>query len=83
MEVDCYSSLLSLLIELKEYEKAKSWGERFAEQYPDQLQSYTLRMKMYFEIEEKEKFFEVLEQLRASNVVIDNQTLKLIRMIQQ
>ena len=83
MEISCCSSLIPLLMELKEYDKAELWGERLAAQYPDQLQSYTLRMKLYFETEEKEKFFEVLAQLRASGVVIDNQTLELIRMIQQ
>lgn len=83
MDAGCYNSLCSLLIELKEYGKAETWGERFADQYPDHLQSYKLRMKLYFAMEEKDKFFETLEQLRASSVVIDNQTLKLIRMVQQ
>lgn len=81
-EAGCYSALISLLIEQKEYEKAELWGERFAEQYPDQLPAYSLRLKLYFETEQKEKFFDVLTQLRASQVVIDNQTLELIRMIQ-
>ena len=69
-------------MELGEYDKAEQWGNRFCVQYPDQLSSYTLRMKLYFETSRKDKFFEVLEELRASSVVIDNQTLELIRMIQ-
>ena len=83
LEVSCYSSLFSRLLELQAYDRAEFWGERFADQYPDQLQAYKLRMRLYFETEEKEKFFETLGQLKASNVVIDNQTLKLIRMVQQ
>ena len=83
LEVSCYSSLFSRLLELQAYDRAEVWGERFADQYPDQLQAYKLRMRLYFETEEKEKFFETLGQLKASNVVIDNQTLKLIRMVQQ
>ena len=79
----CYSGICRLLIDLKAYDRAEVWGERFAVQYPDQLQAYKLRMRMYFEMEEKDKFFETLDQLKASNVVIDNQTLKLIRMVQQ
>lgn len=79
----CYSGICRLLIDLKAYDRAEVWGERFAAQYPDQLQAYKLRMRMYFEMEEKDKFFETLGQLKASNVVIDNQTLKLIRMVQQ
>ena len=31
----------------------------------------------------KEKFFEVLDQLRGSAVVVDNHTLEMIRMIQR
>lgn len=69
-------------MELRQYEAAELWGNRFSEQYPEQLSSYTLRLKLYFETSRKEQFFEVLRQLRASSVVIDNQTLELIRMIQ-
>lgn len=82
METGCYSSLISLLIDQKDTEKAELWGERFAAQYPDQLGAYSLRLKLYFETERKDKFFDVLTQLRASQIVIDNQTLELIRMIQ-
>ena len=79
----CYECILGRIMELGEYDKAELWGNRFSEQYPDQLSSYKLRMKLYFETSRKDKFFEVLEQLRASSVVIDNQTLELIRMIQK
>lgn len=79
----CYSGICRLLIDLKAYDRAEVWEERFAAQYPDQLQAYKLRMRLYFEMEEKDKFFETLDQLKSSNVVIDNQTLKLIRMVQQ
>ena len=77
-----YESILGRTMELGEYDKAEQWGNRFCVQYPDQLSSYTLRMKLYFETSRKGNFFEVLKELRASSVVIDNQTLELIRMIQ-
>lgn len=79
----CYEWILERIMERKRYEKAELWGNRFCEQYPDQLPSYTLRLKLYFETNQKEKFFEVLDQLRASSVVVDNQTLELIRIIQR
>ena len=82
LEVSCYSSLFSRLLELQAYDRAEVWGERFAGQYPDQLQPYTLRMKLYFETEQTERFMQVLAKLRASNIEIDYQTLELIRMIQ-
>ena len=83
MTQECYESIMGRIMELQEYDKAELWGNRFREQYPDLLASYTLRLKLYFETKEKDKFFEVLDQLRASPVVVDNKTLELIRMIQR
>lgn len=80
---DCYEWIIGRIIELGNYRRAEIWANRFIEQYPDQLSSYTLRLKLYFETSRKEKFFEVLDQLRASSVVVDNETLALIRMIQK
>ena len=80
---ECYEWLIGRVTELTEYDKAEMWGNRFFEQYPGLLASYTLRLKLYFETGNKDNFFEVLDQLKASTVVIDNQTLELIRMIQR
>ena len=79
----CYECILGRIMELKEYDEAEVWGNRFSEQYPDQLSAYTLRLKLYFEANRKDKFFEVLDQLRVSAVVVDIQTLEMIRMIQR
>lgn len=83
MTQECYESIMGRMMELQEYEKAELWGDRFCEQYSNLLASYTFRLKLYFETKEKDKFFEVLDQLRASPVVVDNKTLELIRMIQR
>ncbi|MCI6998506.1 MAG: hypothetical protein MR936_17460 [Eubacterium sp.] len=80
---DCYECIMGRMMELRLYDQAELWGDRFCEQYPEQLSSYTLRLKLYFETSQKDKFFEVLDELRASSVVIDNKTLELIRMIQR
>lgn len=80
---ECYEWLIGRITELKEYNKAELWETRFFEQYPDLLAAYTLRLKLYFETGRKDKFFEVLAQLRASSVAVDSKTLELIRMIQQ
>ena len=79
----CYECVLGRILELREYERAELWGDRFFEQYLDQLSSYTLRLKLYFDTGRKDEFFEVLDQLKTSTVVVDNQTLELIRMIQR
>lgn len=80
---ECYEWIMYRTMELSEHEKAELWGKRFYEQYPEQLSAYRLRLKLYFETSQKELFFEVLRQLRNSSVVVDNQTLQLIRMFQR
>lgn len=50
-----------------------------AEQYPDELASYTCRLKLYFACQDREVFFDALETLKRSDVVIDTETLELIR----
>lgn len=79
----CYEAVLGRYMELREYEKAELWGNRFIEQYPEELSAYILRLKLYFETKQNDKFFEVMDQLQASSVVIDNQMLELIRTIQR
>ena len=80
---DCYACICGRMMELGDYDKTEQWGLRFREQYPGQLSSYTLLLKLYFETSRRDKFFEVLDQLRASSVVVDNKTLELIRMVQR
>ena len=67
------------LMEIREYEKSEKWCLRLSEQYPDQLSSYTCKLKLYFVIKNREAFFQTLDGLKASDVVIDNETLELVR----
>ena len=80
---DCYECIVSRTMEVGEYDRSELWGNRYFEQYPDKLTAYTLRMKLFFETGRKDNFFEVQAQLQASSVVVDNQTLELIRMVQR
>lgn len=80
---ECYEWLIGRITELRKYDKAELWGNRFYSQYPDLLSAYTLRLKLYFETGHNDKFFEVLSQLQASSIAIDNKTLELIRIIQK
>ena len=82
VQPDCYTCMIGRLMEVEHYAQAELWGDRFYQQYPDQLSAYTMRLKLYFETGKKENFFTVMDQLRASSVVVDNQTLELIRMVQ-
>lgn len=67
------------LLEVQEYALCRKWCERSREEYPNTLSSYTCFLKLYFTCQERENFFEVLNELKRSNIIIDNETLELIR----
>lgn len=74
-----YEAVSMRLLDVRDYEKCRKWCERAAEQYPGVLSSYTCRLKLYFSCEDRENFFQVLDELKKSNIVIDNETLEMIR----
>ena len=59
--------------------ETEKWCMRLARQHGNALAAYTCRLKLYFTMGEKEKFFEVLQELKESDIIIDNETLELIR----
>lgn len=79
LEVEDYESLCLRLLELEEYPRMETWCSRLVEQYPHCLAAYTCRLKLYFATERRETFFQVLEELKASDIVIDRETLDLVR----
>ena len=74
-----YEAVSMRLLDVRDYEKCRKWCERAAQQYPGVLASYTCRLKLYFSCEDRENFFLVLDELKKSNIVIDNETLEMIR----
>ena len=74
-----YEAVSMRLLDVRDYEKCRKWCERVAVQYPGVLSSYTCRLKLYFSCEDRENFFQVLDELKKSNIVIDNETLEMIR----
>ena len=67
------------LIEVEDFENAGKWCLRLQEKYPDQLSAYTCRLKLYFTTKNREAFFQTLGDLKKSHVVIDSETLEMIR----
>lgn len=61
------------------YKDMELWCDRSRQLYPDELSTYTCQLKLYFTIEDRAKFFDVLNRLRQSDIVIDKETLELIR----
>ncbi len=74
-----YEWICLRLLEVKEFAKTEVWCARMVEQYPLELAAYTCRLKLYFTLQQKERFFQVMEELKGSGIVIDSETLELIR----
>lgn len=66
-------------LEIEEYELCQKWCERAVYQYPNTLSTYTCQLKLFFNSGQKERFFEILNELKSSSIVIDNETLEMIR----
>ncbi len=71
--------ICTLLLRLKEYGRMETWCSRCMEIYPEELTSYTVQLKLYFSTQNREKFFAVMDRLKQSDIVIDRDTLDLIR----
>lgn len=79
MTSSMYEAVSLRLLEVEDFEKCAKWCERAEYQYPNTLSTYSCRMKLYFNSGQKERFFEVIRELKQSAVVIDSETLEMIR----
>jgi Zn-dependent metalloprotease len=79
IESNYYEWICMRLMEIKEYDMMEKWAKRSMEQYPDELSSYTCMLKLYYSTQNQERFFQVLNDLKKSPIVLDNSTLDLIR----
>ena len=80
MTVEHFGWLSSQLMGIGDIDESEKWGKRSFELYPGSLPTYTNRLKLYFKTGDKEKFFQTLEDLKASRITVDKETLDIIRM---
>lgn len=74
-----YENLCMRLLEIRDYEQCEKWCLRGKEAYPNTLSSFTCLLKLYFSSGRKNEFFSVMDELKHSSVVVDKETLELIR----
>lgn len=79
LECEYLEWLCSCLLGVKKYERVKYWGGVLEELYPEELTTYTVQLRLYFSTQDRTRFFEVMDRLKQSNIVIDRDTLDLIR----
>lgn len=74
-----YEMVSMRLLECKQYEICRKWCIRAVQQYPEALASYACQLKLYYECKDKDAFFKVIEELKTSDIILDNETLEMIR----
>lgn len=72
-------SLTSALLQQQEYERCRTWCARSSELYPLALSSFTGRLKLCFSTGDRAGFFDVLDELKRSDVSLDHETLEMVR----
>lgn len=65
--------------DIKDYVRCEFWADVLMQEYPENLSSYTCKLKLYYTVHDREQFFEVMDALKKSSVIVDSETLKMIR----
>ena len=71
------------LLEIGEYENCEKWCDRIKMLHPQTLSAYTCKLKLLFNMGRRDEFFDTIEELKQSSVVIDKETLELIRVFRR
>ncbi len=74
-----YEWISVCLMDIQDYNNAAKWCNRSLEEYPDRLEPYKCLLKLYYSVKDRERFFNTLEALKNSQIVLDNETLEMIR----
>lgn len=74
-----YEAISLRMLEIEDYATCEKWCKRAQYEYPNTLSTYTCQLKLFFNSGQKERFFAVIEELKQSAIVIDSETLELIR----
>ncbi len=66
-------------LETGDFENCEKWCNRAMLHFPDALATYTCRLKLYFESGRNEEFFSIMNELKKSGIVVDSETLEMMR----
>lgn len=74
-----YEGVCLRLMEAEEFDASQMWCQRLSEEHPEALCAYTCKLKLYFILRDRQAFFQTLDILKKTEVVIDSETLEMIR----
>lgn len=77
-----YRWLINHLISAKKGNEAITWAERALEQYPMGIDVYKANLKLFYELGDRDKFFEILNRLKSTNMDYDSESTNLIQFYQ-
>lgn len=83
MKPQHFQNLVRFLLELKKEDRCEFWCSAVTEQYPDDLISYKCCLMYYFDFGKTDRFFAKIEELKRSGIMIDADTLELVRIFSQ
>lgn len=79
IRTEYYEWICLRLLEIRDFIRTEMWCGRISKACPNELIAYTCKLKLYFSRQDRDRFFQTLEELKHSNITIDNETLELIR----
>lgn len=77
-----YRHLIEDLVEIGEFSVAEKWSRRALKYRDYQLDTYIGCMKYYFAYNDRDAFLRCMEQLKKSGIVVNRETMELIRLFQ-
>ncbi|MBS6734153.1 MAG: hypothetical protein KH275_02960 [Clostridiales bacterium] len=83
MEGQQYRRLMEDLVAAQDYPVAEKWARRAMKNRNYQLDTYIGCLKLYFTYNDREAFLDCMEKLKQSGIVVNKETMELIRMFQK
>lgn len=74
-----YEWLTELLIAIKEFDAAAQWCQTAKQELSGMLTPYKCLLRLYYNIKDSRRFLETMEELKQSDIPIDNDTLETFR----
>ena len=62
-----------------DYENCAQWSDHINLVYPGSLESFSTRLKLYYDTDNREQFFAALNEMKASGVPLDHEMIELVR----
>ena len=77
MTAEHYLKMTELFISISDYNMANKWSSRAEKYRPDTLETYKAKLHLYYEQHNDKAFFECMDELKNSSIIVDKEMLDL------